>query len=532
MYFLYKNIGLTETFWIRDEDGVIQGRLLEDWSISDDGLKWTLNLREGIPWHSQKGRDFGEWNAQDLEWNIIEGAREGSVVPPAPTNNALFTHEDGGYAIVDDYTVRVNTGVVRTDFQAGLIMPGTSQGMYSKQVFDQLGEDEGEETGVGTGPFEFVSFSTDEKLVLGAVEDHWRQTPAFAELVTWHMPDETTRLANFLTGGLDTYDRMNISNKPRLEGEPGVRFLVFPNLLSRIFLYGQYYPISGREPRPGWVRHLEDPTVMPYVATDTDLESAEWARARALRHAMNYAIDRQSLSDNLFPGDSRPGSHYGFEGGGLTSSVLHDPTVAAKLPAPEFGMNHTEPIDLSLLVWPYDPDRARQLMAEGGYPNGFETSICLCAGSASAPQNVMAEAVASMWEEIGIQTDLERLPYSAIGGDQFARNTVHRHLPSGGGGTTFEPNRSWQLSYIYDGGWNGGFEHPFMDEAVNLVPSILDYDLRWEKQRQIAEFIFEEVVIIPLLLSNDIFPVGPKIEVWQILGANLNSFELVVPRQE
>ena len=524
---LYPGIGLLENLWIRQNDGELKGRLLEDWSVSEDGLTWTLNLRQGVPWH----RGFGDWNAEDLVFNVIEGGRDGTIAAAGPTATVLFSHADGGYEIVDDHTVEVNTGVIRTDFQGGFILHVSAfMSFYSKNVFDTLGEAEGEKTAVGTGPFEFAEQSADEFLRLTAVEDHWRKTPNFAELVVWHMPSEDTRLANFLTGALDTMT-MNIQNKPRLEEDPDVRFFIFPTKLSRIFLYGQYYPIPGRDLRPGWVTFLEDPSIMPYVSTNPDLESNEWARALKVRNAMNYAINRDSIANDLFAGEARPGAHYGFEGGGVSSDLLYDPSVAAKLPAPEYGMTHTDPIDLRPLGWDYDPDLARQLLAEGGYPNGFSTSICLCTGSASSPQNVMSEAVASMWEEVGIQTDLERLPYSAIGGDQFARNTIHRHLPSGGGGTTFEPIRAWQLSWAYDGGWNGGFEHPWIEEAMLVVPTIVDEDLRWEKQREIAKFQVDQVVIIPLILLNEVYPVGPKIELWEILGTQLNSFEDVLPRQ-
>jgi ABC-type transport system substrate-binding protein len=523
---LYPGVGLIETMWVRQNDGELTGRLLEDWSISADGLTWTLNLRKNVPWH----QGFGEWDAEDLVFNVMEGGREGSIAAAGKTATLLFSHADGGYDIVDDHTVDVNTGVVRTDFQGGFILHVSAfMSFYSKKVFDQLGETEGEKTAVGTGPFEFAEQSADEFLRLSAVEDHWRKTPNFAELMVWHMPDEDTRLANFLTGDLDTMN-MNIQNKPRLEEDPEVRFLIFPNKLSRIFLYGQYYPIPGREPRPGWLRHLEDPTVTPYVSTDPDLDSAAWRRALNLRQAMNHAIDRESLANDLFAGEARPGAHYGFEGGGVAYEKLHNPNVAAKLPAPEFGMNYTQPIDLRPLGWDYDPDLARQLLVDGGYPDGFRTTICLCSGGAGAPQNVMAEAVASMWDEVGIETDLERLPYSAIGGDQFARSAIHRHLPSGGGGTTFEPIRAWQLSWAYDGGWNGGFEHEWVEEAMLVVPTIIDAELRWEKQRQIAKFDFEQVVIIPLILLNEVIPIGPKLEVWEILGAQLNSFELALPR--
>ena len=523
---LYPGVGLIETMWVRQNDGEITGRLLEDWSISADGLTWTLNLRQGVPWH----QGYGDWNSEDMLFNVNEGGREGSIAAAGRTATVLFSHEDGGATIVDDYTVDVNTGVVRTDFQGGFILHVSAfMSFYSKNLFDTLGEAEGEKTAVGTGPFEFAEQSADEFLRLTAVEDHWRKTPNFAELVVWHMPSEDTRLANFLTGDLDTM-RMNIQNKPRLEEDPDVRFLIFPNKLSRIFLYGQYYPVTGRETRPGWDRHLEDPTVMPYVSTNPDLNSAEWRRALAIRQAMNHAIDRDSLANDLFAGEARPGAHYGFEGGGVSPDRLYDPSVAAKLPAPEFGMNYTQPIDLRPLGWDYDPDLARQLLVDGGYPDGFQTSICLCSGGADAPQNVMSEAVASMWDEVGIQTELERLPYSAIGGDQFARNTVHRFLPSGGGGTTFEPIRAWQLSWAYDAGWNGGFEHDWVEEAMLVVPTIVDEDLRWEKQRQIAKFDFEQVVIIPLILLNEVIPIGPKLEIWEILGAQLNSFELALPR--
>ena len=511
---LLPGLGLTETLWVLDPDGSYGGRLLEDWSISADGLTWTLNLRKGVQWH----KGYGEWTVDDLLWNIDEGIREGSISAGAASHHRLFRNPDGGSTVVDAYTLEVNTGGLRTDFQAGLILHVSEfESFYSKAVFDQMTEAQAIRIGVGTGPWEFDEFKDEELIRLTAVEGHYVKTPAFAELVAWHMPAEETRIANFLTGNLDTMS-MNIQNKPRLEEDPNVRFLIFPSKNSKFFMYGNYYPLTGEEPRPGWVRHLEDPTDMPYVSTDPDMNSAEWERARKIREAMAISIDRQSIADDLFAGEARPSYVDGFEGGGLPLARMSDPNIP-------------NGIDLSQLKWDFDPDRARQLLVDGGYPDGFQTSFCLCAGGVDAPQNVMASAIGSMWEEIGIETLLEIFPYSAIGGDQFARNTRHRHLPAGGGGTTFEPLRGWTLTFDKGAFWNGGMEHDFIQAAMDEALVTVDAGERWEMQRVMAKWLFDNVFIIPVVLLNEVYPVGPKIEIWPVRGNQLNSYEEMLPRQ-
>jgi ABC-type transport system substrate-binding protein len=213
-----------------------------------------------------------------------------------------------------------------------------------------------------------------------AVEDHWRQTPYFAELVFWEIPEESSRLAGFQTGNLDTFI-MAFDSIPLVEQVPGAKFMRVANAgPMMIQFFGNYYVgIGTPEQRGGY-----DPS-LPWVSASPDVVSPEWERARKVRHALMAAIDTEAIIDTLLRGFGRP-------------AVLHD----------YVGNEHLRDPDMK---WEYDPERAAELLAEAGYPGGG-FSITLVPAIRNAPAEVaVCEAIATMWGDIGIDVKLQKIPY-------------------------------------------------------------------------------------------------------------------------
>jgi ABC-type transport system substrate-binding protein len=137
-----------------------------------------------------------------------------------------------------------------------------------------------------TGPWEIDDHRTGEFWRMKAVEDQWRKTPHFAEVVFWQIPEEAARLAGFQTGNLDTMN-MTFDSIPLVESVPGSKLMTVTgaaNLGLRI--HGQYYLNLGTpDQRPGYSADL------PWVSSTPDVNSAEWDKARKVRLALVTAIE-------------------------------------------------------------------------------------------------------------------------------------------------------------------------------------------------------------------------------------------------
>ena len=154
--------------------------------------------------------------------------------------------------------------------------------IVSKKQTDEIGAEEANGQIAATGSWDLVEFRTGEFWRMEAVLDHWRKTPHFAELIFREIPEESSRIAGFQTGNLDTtliaFDSLSL-----VEGVEGAEIIRLPGGgESALTFYGQYYVGIGTEDQqPGY-----DPD-LPWVSADPDITSAEWARASKVRNALS-----------------------------------------------------------------------------------------------------------------------------------------------------------------------------------------------------------------------------------------------------
>ena len=339
-----------------------------------------------------------------------------------------------------------------------------------------------------------------------AVEGHWRKTPHFAELIFREIPEESSRIAGFQTGNLDT-TLIAFDSLPLIEGVEGAEIMRLPGGgEAALTFYGQYYIGIGTEnQQPGY-----DPD-LPWVSADPDITSAEWARAAKVRNALSIAIDRQGIVDTLLQGYGSP-------------AVLWD-----------FG-RYEETWLPAEMRWEYDPERARELLAEAGYADGFE--ITLTPALRGAPVEVEAcEAIATMWGDIGLDVKFERVPFTTLRPSLIARkyqgSTCHA------GGIRLEPGQgfSGMLSQLnHEAIWNRGVEHTWLDEKVSQHMAEVNTAKRRELGIEIATFMFENAITGVGLYNFDVvWPVGPNIQPWPE-GVryrdlrNINGYEYIRPR--
>ncbi len=219
----------------------------------------------------------------------------------------------------------------------------TSAGwVVPKKYVEKVGEDGYRKAPVGAGPYKFVSFNPGVELVLDAFEGYWRKPPSIKRLVFRSMPDETTRAAALKSGEVDLAMLLSGPTAQDIRRTPGLKLVA---------------PLLG-------IFWLDFPD-------QWDLKSP-WADKR-VRLAASLALDRQALNEAETLGLSRP----------TGSIVPRDFEFALPLEPP-----------------PYDPARAKKLLAEAGYPNGLDAGDL----TPFPPYNSMGETIQGWLQAVGIRT--------------------------------------------------------------------------------------------------------------------------------
>ena len=318
-------------------------------------------------------------------------------------------------------------------------------------------------------------------------------------------------MANFEVGKLDSFV-MAFDSKARIDTLPGVRYMSIPNgAIEAINLLPQHYVGMGEadfeERRPGMFTCLHDNTC-PWVSPNPDINSPEWERARKVREALLITVDRQEVVDTLLGGEGMPHALFLWE-------------------------NQLDRLDADLRQWEFNPERARQLLADAGYEDGFEITISTSIREVPAEQEA-CEALADYWKDIGLRPNINRLPYVAFGptltGRQFVGANCH--------GTSGRPFPAPIMSVLIgsDSGFGGGPDHPILDDFLDQIAASTlanHYDI----MNKLARFMYENALNSAYYSVNVLWPLSPKVDSWRenLQGSDaraLGSYEFAKHRDK
>ena len=485
--------------------------LASEWDISDNGQVWTFTVRDDVMFHPKCGasgtESCGNFTVHDVLWNYKEW-HEGSLNARAGIIGDFWVGKAGGSQnVIDDYTVEIDTGepwLRERAFEFMRHLGGVSTTLVSMQqtrdIFERAGnnwDDRYSEPGVATeeyeaaakeasknisatGPWEIQGpTNSDTVWEFTAVEGHWRQTPYFANFNMRSIPEEATRVAAFQTGELDIME-MAFDSLDAVQAVEGTEIVAWPFAgQAGLNIYGQTYGVD-KDGQP--YEHLDCSNA--WVSCNEDPTSQEWVDSVKVKKAMAIAIDRQSIVDNLLSG-------FG------DVLYLRD------------WMGHEAKAD-PRWVHEYDPDMARQLLAEAGYGPGNEFSITLVPAIRGAPAEVEAcEAVAGFWEEVGINVDLQRIPYATIRPELITRtfqgatcHTVSQRLTPAIGAS----------NYVAKSTFSYGTEHPWMEENITDLLGETNPNLVAEKERNVYGWFYDNVMAFALYAHDGIWPVGVRLD--------------------
>jgi peptide/nickel transport system substrate-binding protein len=476
---------------INHETGEFDPHLLESYSVSDDGLTWTFKLRPDIPFHD----DWGTVTAEDVKftWEQWIGPDSNHDLG-APLSEAVGG-DMNNFVIVNDLEFTVTGQVPIVTLPTILGDQGNGLQVTSKRYFDEMGSAANDHP-IGTGPWKYDSQTLNVEVVMEAVKDHWCCAPAFDTLVQKAVPDGSARLSQLQTGELDI---ALLDTTLLAEAEAaGLEFRVIPNVGNAFIILGGSYWGSGAHTTPEGTPGQGLDEDAPWIQSDNP------ERGKAIREALSLAIDRELIIDRILQGEAK----------------LSKGAVVTSEDSPELT-------DASWLFPAYDPDAARQRLADGGYPDGFEISLFMYPDYIDLP--AIGEAIAGMWEEIGVT--VERMP-----ADEGLLDAMLDQANTDGlawvkiAGLKGDPSTQWN-GYRSDVGRDYKFTHPAVDQGYDLMVAEFDQDARYAHARDIVEALAADTIAIPLFTANLPFAVSSRVGTWDPVPGldELTGTETVTP---
>jgi peptide/nickel transport system substrate-binding protein len=355
-----------------------------------------------------------------------------------------------GVDVIDPLTVRIRTTTPYPLLPARLSEWFVMPKDYSEATdLDALAEQP-----VGTGAYTFVEWVRDDHLTLNANPNHWRGAPSIDNVIFRPIPELSTRVAALQSGEVDIAVNIPAFQAAELDADPNLDIRDIPST------FFQYVALDG--------------TKNPVLA---DVR---------VRQAIQYATNVPEIVEFLFDGNAVQ--------------------IAVPLAFGTFGLDETiEP-------YPYDPDRARELLAEAGYPDGITFAMDAPTGRYAQDREV-AEALVGQWAQVGINVELNINAWA----DQLAKYRdgdalVESHF-MGWGTSTFDAD-----DVLWGGFANrpnkNNYENDRVTALVNEARTVFDPERRAELYHEAQQIIYEEVPWLFLFQQVDLYGVSSELD-WQ-----------------
>jgi len=408
----------------------VEPGLAESWTISPDGKTYTFNLRKGVKFHD--GSDF---NADAVKFNfdrVLDASHPFHDTGPFPFVFTLGPIER--VEVAGPYQAVLH---LKEPYAPALTMlAGAIGGLagISPTAVKTYGKDFSRHGG-GTGPFKFVEWVSGQRFVLEANKDYWRGAPALAGLVFRPIVDENARVSEMLSGGTDITIEVPPDN-------------IATFTASSAFTYYQ-------QPGP----HLW------YLVLNTKTKPFDDKR---MRQAINYAINKDAM----------------------VKDVLKDTaTVATSLTPPAF----TWAYDKALKPYPYDPAKAKQLLADAGYPNGVDVTFYVTeSGSGMLSPVLMGTAIQADLEAVGIRAKIETYEWNTFLGKiipSLPATVAVAELSF----MTQDPDMHPALALRTGAAVNsGGFSNPKVDALIDSGRAETDPVKRAAIYKELQDIVYDE----------------------------------------
>jgi peptide/nickel transport system substrate-binding protein len=407
--------------------------LAESWSMQNGGRTWVFKIRDGVRFH-----DGAPLTAEDVRYSYESLMKEKSAF----RQKALV-------GMIDKVTVRDKQTVV---MDCGEPVPGllsyiqTRPAVMSRTQGEKVGFDEALKKMIGTGPYKFVEYARDERLVMERNPDYWGPKAKIDRIVYRVIPDSTARLTALRAGQVDAIAQVPAFDVGRLESATDLKLH------------------SGRSARIHFL--FMNPIVPPL-------------QKKQVRQAIHHGIDMDTIAKTVLEGRAFRLSQLS----GPTQVISHDPDL--------------KPV-------PYDPEKAKKLLAEGGYPNGVD--IDFYDWASYTEYKPLAQAMAEQLRKVGVRLNVIPTETGVFRRKWFASEMPMYIVSWGNQG---EDSSGFLQAYFRSGrDTRSKYKNPEVDALFDQQEVEGDPKKRHALNRQLMRLLQEDSPAVPLY--NPLYTVATR----------------------
>jgi len=421
----------------RDEEMnvLLDGGLATSWETEDD-LNIVFNLREGVQFHN------GEPCNADAVVFSFDRLLDEENASPQRFNYTSIDH----FEKIDDFTVRM----VMAEVDPVIItkLAGYGAAIVPPQFIAEKGNDYVSATELpGTGPYKIVAYEKDDQLTLEAFDGYWGDAPNIQEVIYRIIPDDSTRLAEFLSGGVDVLT-LTPAQAQAAEGASDL----------------QVIPVGV-------------PTVSG-LRLDASKPPTDNVNVRA---AIAHAIDTQTIIDTLLNGVGEP------------MAVWQSPY--------SFGF------DPALDPYPYDPEAAISLLAESGVESP-ELVYNVIGDDTQAKE--IANTVQAMLQAVGFTVTIAQKERATFF-EEYRAGELENVVPFGWGGWTLDADNTYYSMHYTGESYNPSFSDPAIDVLLDEQRGTLDQEKREEIFYQVNKLIYDQYIDVMLYQAEYLWGVNQRV---------------------
>ncbi len=451
-YNVFPNLNVSdhmfETLVTMDADSRIIPGLAESWTLVNN-LTWELKLRKGVKFH-----DGSEMTADDVMWSLDRPA----TIVGSPGKFDVYTKAIINKKIVDAYTIRLTTKepypLMLPDLSAiYIVSKKATQGLTSDDFSSGKGM-------VGTGSYKFVKFLRDDRIEMDRFDGYWgKKAGKWSKMTLRFIPNGATRIAALLAGDVQALENVPTPDVARIRSDTNL------TMMSKVSHRLIYLYLDGTRDKS------------PFI-TDKDGKPMDKNPLKDIRvrKAISMAINRDAIKDRVMEGLSQP--------------------TANLVPITLFGHNP------ELKVMKYDPDMAKKLLTEAGYPNGFGVTI-------QTPNNryvndeKITQTIAQMLSKIGIAAKVEGMPMSIYASRGIKREYSMGLLGWGAQtGEVSSPLRAIAACDEPEKGFGGNnylkYCNPKVNEILGKAMNTVDDKVRLKLLQDATALVINDAEIIPI----------------------------------
>lgn len=416
--------------------------LAESWEYLDDKTL-QFKLRQGVTFHN--GEPF---NAEAVKFTFDRLLGAEGQQGPQYSNYTSIDHVE----VIDENTV--NFILKAQDPVLLTKLAGYGAVIVPPKYIQEKGDEHFNMNPVGTGPFKMTSYKRDQEIVLEKNADYWKEPAKLDKVVFKVIPEASTRLAEIQTGKIDIMKRVEVAQAETVKESSFLELMEVgtPTAFSLRFDSGQK-PLDNK----------------------------------LVRQAINYAVDKQAIIDEILGGYGKPIS-----------------TFQSEL---SFGNNP------DLKPYPYNPKKAKELLKEAGVTEGTTLDLTIPGNDGNFKE--ISQAVAFYLEEVGLKVNINSVDNTTLISDLIPNGKAGHMYRQGWGGWTLDFDNTAYLMYHEGEQWNPSFKDEKVEELLAAQRASVDQKEREAIFKELTELLYELAPELNLYSAVDLYAVNERVKNFQ-----------------